>query len=73
MLALRGFEIIYTMTRGGPGRSTTVVAIDIYRQMIRNGNAHYAAAEGLILVVLILIVLGIIVKGLSSDTELEVE
>jgi ABC-type sugar transport system permease subunit len=73
MLALRGFEIIYTMTRGGPGRSTTVVAIDIYRQMIRNGNAHYAAAEGLILVVLILIVLGIIVKGLSSDIDLEVE
>lgn len=73
MLALRGFEIIFTMTRGGPGTATTVIAIDIYQQMIRNGNAHYAAAEGLILVVMILIVLGLIVKALSSDTELEVE
>jgi len=73
MLALRGFEIIYTMTGGGPGTATTVIAIDIYQEMIQNGNAHYAAAEGLILVVMILIVLGIIVKGLSSDTDLEVE
>ena len=73
MLALRGFEIIYTMTGGGPGTATTVIAIDIYQEMIENGNPHYAAAEGLILVVMILIVLGIIVKGLSSDTDLEVE
>jgi multiple sugar transport system permease protein len=73
MLALRGFEIIYTMTGGGPGTATTVIAIDIYQEMIQNGNAHYAAAEGLILVIMILIVLGIIVKVLSSDTELEVE
>lgn len=72
MLALRGFEIIYTMTGGGPGTATTVIAIDIYQEMIQNGNSHYAAAEGLILVVMILIVLGIIVKGLSSDTDLEV-
>jgi multiple sugar transport system permease protein len=73
MLALRGFEIIYTMTGGGPGTATTVIAIDIYQEMIQNGNSHYAAAEGLILVVMILIVLGIIVKGLSSDTDLEVD
>lgn len=73
MLALRGFEIIYTMTGGGPGTATTVIAIDIYQEMIQTGNSHYAAAEGLILVVMILIVLGIIVKGLSSDTDLEVD
>ena len=72
LLALRGFEIIFTMTKGGPGNATTVIAIDIYRELIRYGNVAYAAAESVILITMILGLLYLIVKYFSADYETEV-
>ena len=72
LLALRGFEIVFTMTQGGPGNSTTVIAIDIYRELITYGNVAYAAAESVILILMILGVLYVVMNVLSADYETEV-
>lgn len=69
LLALRGFDIIFAMTNGGPGQATTVIAIDIYNQLIRFGNTSYASAESLVLIIMILIVLAIFAKFLTVDYE----
>lgn len=71
LLAMRGFEIIYAMTSGGPGDATTVIAIDIFNNLIRFGNTEYAAAESLILVVMILVTLFLLNSVLSHDEEVE--
>lgn len=72
VLSLRGFEIIYALTGGGPGRSTTVIAIDIFNNLIRLGNVAYASAESLILVAIIIVVMLGLSKLLSRDEEVEV-
>lgn len=59
ILALRAFDIIFAMTVGGPGDSTTVVGIDIWENLIPFGNTAYAAAEAVVLVLVIYIVIGI--------------
>lgn len=71
LVALRGFDIIYAMTRGGPGNMTTVISIDIYQRLIRFGQYSYAAAEAIILIAIILITLAFLVRVFSTDYELE--
>lgn len=72
LFALRGFDVIFVMTRGGPGSSTTVIAIDMFQQLIDFGNTGYAAAESVILIVMILTVLIVLNNWLKSDTFEEV-
>lgn len=69
LLALRGFDIIFAMTSGGPGTATTVIAIDVYRQLIQFGNIGYAAAESLILIVTVLIFLAVLVRFMGASAE----
>lgn len=69
LLALRGFDIIFAMTNGGPGQATTVIAIDIYNQLVRFGQTSYASAESLVLIIMILIVLAVFAKLLTVDYE----
>lgn len=69
LLALRGFDIIFAMTNGGPGTATTVIAIDVYRQLVRFGNTSYASAESLVLIVMILVVLGVLLAVTSKEYE----
>lgn len=59
ILALRAFDIIYAMTLGGPGDATTVIGLDIYQNLIIFGDVSYAAAEAMILVLVIYILLGV--------------
>lgn len=73
LFALRGFEVVYAMTGGGPGTSTTIIAIDIYRQLIKFGNTSYAAAEAMVLIAIILLALVGINKTLSTKEEVEIE
>jgi ABC-type sugar transport system permease subunit len=69
LLALRGFDIIYVLTQGGPGRATTVIAVDIYNQLISFGNVGYASAESVILITIILIFLAIVIKVFGASGE----
>ncbi len=71
ILALRAFDIVYAMTLGGPGDATTVVGIDIFERLIKFGNVSLAAAEAVVLVGLIYLIIGIAVYAFpnyQSDT-----
>ena len=49
---LRVFEIIYVMTRGGPNRSTEVLATYMYEQAFKLSDMGYASAIALVIVIL---------------------
>lgn len=55
--AFQVFDVIYTLTGGGPGRATQSVAINIYEEAFQ-GNIRYgyATAKSLILFIVVLIV-----------------
>jgi raffinose/stachyose/melibiose transport system permease protein len=54
--ALRAFDLTYVATLGGPGHSTTVPALWVFTNAFQNQNAGYAAAIGVTLAVIILVV-----------------
>ncbi|WP_262272676.1 carbohydrate ABC transporter permease [Microvirga yunnanensis] len=49
------FDLIYVMTGGGPGFSTTMIVQYIYRAAFANSEMGYASAMGMFLFVLILL------------------
>jgi ABC-type sugar transport system permease subunit len=49
---LRVFDLIYVMTKGGPNRSTEVLATYMYEQAFRFSDMGYASAVALVIVVL---------------------
>lgn len=49
------YDIIYAITRGGPGMSTTSVSYQIYRTAIRNSELGYGSALSWIVTVIVLI------------------
>lgn len=50
------FDQIYIMTRGGPGRATTVLVYYIYLQAFVNQNFGYASAMAFVLFLILLII-----------------
>ncbi|MFF2823260.1 carbohydrate ABC transporter permease [Arthrobacter koreensis] len=52
--ALSSFDIIYTTTLGGPGRSTLVPGISIYRIGFTQNDVGLASAFGIVLMVLVI-------------------
>jgi raffinose/stachyose/melibiose transport system permease protein len=62
--ALRTFDVIYVTTQGGPGTSTTVPALEIYRNAFQYNEVGAAAAVAVALAVIIFAVtLLILVRG----------
>ena len=51
--ALRVFDLVFVMTRGGPAEATVVMALEIYRRAFLLREAGVAAAGATVLVVLI--------------------
>ncbi|MBZ6079308.1 carbohydrate ABC transporter permease [Microvirga puerhi] len=49
------FDLIYVMTGGGPGFSTTMIVQYIYRAAFANSEMGYASAMGMVLFVLVLL------------------
>ena len=54
--ALSSFDIIYTSTQGGPGRTTLVPGISIFRIGFTQSDVGLASAFGMVLMVLVLLV-----------------
>lgn len=54
--AIRTFDLIYVTTSGGPGRSTSVPAFEIYNLAFNQGQIGMACAIGVVLTILIFIV-----------------
>lgn len=68
--AFKVFDVVYGLTGGGPGRSTQVIALNIYEEAFsRNFRYGYANAKAMILFVVILIITIIQVKVTSAKEE----
>jgi len=69
--ALRVFDLVYVTTRGGPGNSTLVAGIVIYRAAFLQNQTGYAAAMATVLMLIILAISLIIRHFQSRNEELE--
>jgi alpha-glucoside transport system permease protein len=48
------FDVIYVLTRGGPGTSSEVIATQMYDELFVNGEGGYAAAIAVVMLILVL-------------------
>ena len=48
------FDVIYVLTRGGPGNSSEVIATQMFDELFQNGEGGYAAAIAVVMLILIL-------------------
>lgn len=55
VFSIQAFDVIYVMTGGGPGFSTTVLIQYVFRSAFQDGQMGYAAALGLVLVGILLV------------------
>ncbi len=58
--ALRVFDLVFVLTRGGPGRETQVVSMLIYEEAFEYHHAGYGAAMALVMTVLIVTVSAVV-------------
>jgi raffinose/stachyose/melibiose transport system permease protein len=63
---LRGFDVSFVMTNGGPGTSSELVSTYIYKTLFNRSNFGYGSAIAVFLVVECLVVLAIIRKAFDS-------
>ena len=54
--ALRTFDVIFSLTYGGPGSATTSIALDIYKTAFISSRFGYGTAKSVVLFLLIMIV-----------------
>jgi raffinose/stachyose/melibiose transport system permease protein len=54
--ALKSFDVIFSLTSGGPGTATTSVALDIYRTAFGDSRFGYGSAKSVLLFLLIMAV-----------------
>lgn len=64
--ALKVFDIILALTKGGPGGSTYSVTLDIYREAFQNNNYGMGSAKSVIFFVIVLVLTQIVLKGFRS-------
>src|SRR3954469_2649158 len=62
IMALRSFDLIYVATNGGPGSSTTVPGVLVYRNAFGTGRVGLAAAVAVVLTLIIFAVAFLITK-----------
>jgi multiple sugar transport system permease protein len=62
--AFRSFDVIYTLTQGGPADATRVFALEIYRTGFQNANFGLAAAKAMLLFVAVMILSSGLLRGL---------
>jgi len=67
ILALRSFDLVYVATNGGPGSSTTVPGVLVYRNAFSNGEVGLAAAVAVVLTLIIFAVAFVITKVVDRD------
>jgi len=64
--SLKVFDMILTLTNGGPGRSTMSIAYDIYLEAFVNNRYGYGTAKSLVFFIIVLIITRIQVKFFKS-------
>jgi raffinose/stachyose/melibiose transport system permease protein len=64
--ALKVFDIILALTKGGPGGSTYSVTLDIYREAFQNNNYGLGSAKSLVFFIIVLVLTQLVLKALRS-------
>ncbi|MDQ0383131.1 carbohydrate ABC transporter permease [Amycolatopsis thermophila] len=65
------FSLVYVLTAGGPGGKTMVPVLFIYLEAFKNRNIGYAAAMGLVLVIIVVALLAIYLRSQFRDDRAE--
>jgi len=68
--AMKTFDVIYSLTYGGPGSATTSLALDIYRTAFSDSRFGYGSAKS---VVLFLLIFALTLMQLNAFKRREVE
>ncbi len=69
IFAFRTFDIVFTLTRGGPGESTQMLVTYVYDTAFISMKLGYAAALSVIMVIVSMMMVGLFVKLIPpSDT-----
>jgi multiple sugar transport system permease protein len=68
--ALKLFDIVYMLTYGGPGNSTEVISLYVYRTAFRFGRLGYAAAIGVALLIFTSITVAAVLRVLRIEKRL---
>jgi multiple sugar transport system permease protein len=69
MDTFRSFDIIYTLTAGGPGHATETVIIRVYQESLRYYRLEIGAAVGILLLVIITVVSKFALKMMPGEEE----
>ena len=64
--AVKVFDIILALTKGGPGGSTYSATLDIYREAFQNNNYGLGSAKSLVFFVLVLVITQLVLKFMNS-------
>lgn len=70
--AFKVFDIVYVMTRGGPGNGTQTVALYAYVAAFSNQNFGYGSAVALLIVLVVLVLAVIYIRLLTGSARQEV-
>ncbi len=68
ILGFRTYDLIYIMTKGGPGRLTTTVPIWMVETAYNFNDFGYAASMGVSLAIVILLIVGVSAFALRGDS-----
>jgi len=63
--AIRTFDVIYVLTGGGPGTSTTTLSIYVYKAAFESGNFGLAAAASTVIMVVLLPFVPLLVRRIA--------
>lgn len=65
--ALKMFDIVLALTKGGPGGATYTATLNIYREAFQNNNYGLGSAKSLVFFVIVLILTQIVLRVFRSD------
>ena len=64
---IKVFDIIFVMTRGGPGTSSRVIAYTMYRETFEGGKGGYGAAVAVVMLLLIIPIMALNIRRFRTE------
>ncbi|MCH9853763.1 MAG: sugar ABC transporter permease [Alphaproteobacteria bacterium] len=65
--AMKSFDTIFAMTRGGPGTYTSILNFEIYKEAFQKFHTSYAAALSVLLLIVVIIMTKIAVSFMKDE------
>ncbi len=67
--AIRTFDVIYVLTAGGPGTTTTTLSIYVYKTAFESGDFGLAAAASTVIMIVLIPLVPFLVKRITRPQE----